>query len=145
MGIVCPKGERKYMKLICCNTEIDRIEAWFLKDIENFTARRLFFANCPICGQPVITLYEKRIADNKVFIDANIRGLNAVKTLYREKSRIVTKICNLDKNNLYGWIYGKNVEIRNKKKEVTQIRQYSSDFHGNKTLSKKIFAQSLSS
>lgn len=130
------------MKLVCnhCNITVDKSEVWILKDIKNFTARKLLFANCPQCGEVVITLYEKRLSDNKVFVDENIQGLNAVKLLYREKQRLVTKVVNIDSSNLYGWIYGKNIEIKNKKGEVTQVRQYAADYKtGKKNLTKTIY------
>lgn len=128
------------MEIVCtrCNSTVKHFEAWILDDIKDFTARKLFFTNCPKCQEVIVALYEKRISDNKVFINTNIQGLNAVKTIYRERKRVVTKIMNVKADNLYGWIYGVNKEIRNKKKEITQVRQYSSDFNGNKTLSKKI-------
>ena len=44
----------------------------------------------------------------------------------------------VDTNSLYGWIYGVNTEIRNKSGKVTQIRQYASDYYGNKNIQKKI-------
>ena len=32
---------------------------------------------------------------------------------------------------MFGYVYGENKEIRNKKNEVTQIRQYRCDFKSN--------------
>lgn len=125
--------------LICCNNEIKSGELWILKDIKNFTARKLYTAKCPICGDDVVLLIEKRLNDGKIFSN-NINGIEAIKTIYREKKRRITTLANIEYNNLYGWIYGVNVEIKNKKGEVKQVRQYSSDFYGNKKLSKKLFS-----
>lgn len=129
-----------------CQAEVEHLEAWILQDIKGFTARKLFFANCPQCKQPVVVLYEKRISDDKVFINENIQGINAVKTLYREQKRVITKVYKLKPDNLYGWIYGVNKEIKNKSNDVTQVRQYASDYYGHKKLVKKIMCnKSLSS
>lgn len=123
---------------VCCNKKVKIREVWYLKDIKGFTARRLAIGKCPICNDDVVMLIEKRIEDNQVFED-NLNGINAVKTIYREKKRRLITIDNIRDNELYGWIYGVNVEIKNKNQKITQVRQYSSDFSGNKKLAKKIF------
>lgn len=110
-----------------------------LNDIKGFTARKLYKAKCPKCKEYVVTLIEKRISDNKVFVNENITGIEAVKVLYREKKRISATLPNIQSDTLYGWVYGHNVEIKNKNKQVTQIRQYSKDFSGNKNLTKKVY------
>jgi len=125
--------------LICCNNEIKSGELWILKDIKGFTARKLYTAKCPVCGCDVVLLIEKRLNDGKIFTN-NINGIEAIKTIFREKKRRITTISNIEHNNLYGWIYGVNVEIKNKQGDITQVRQYSSDFNGNKKLSKKLFS-----
>ena len=125
---------------ICCNQKISSGELWILKDIKNFTARKLYKAICPICGEDVVQLIKKRIQDNKIFCN-NLNNIEAVKTIYREKKRRITVIPSIEHDNLYGWIYGVNKEIRNKRNDVTQVRQYSSDFQGNKVLTKRIFSK----
>ncbi len=126
------------MILNCCNKDIKTAELWFLKDIENFTARKLFFAKCPKCHYPVIALYEKRISDNQVFINSSIKGKHAVNTLYRESKRVVTKIPNITSDGLYGWIYGQNIQIKNKRGKVVKIRQYAADFGGGRQKVKEL-------
>lgn len=110
-----------------------------LNDIEGFTARKLYKAKCPKCKEDVVTLIEKRVSDNKIFVNANITGIEAVKTIYREKKRISAALPNIKSDSLFGWVYGHNVEIRNKNKQVTQVRQYAADFSGNKKLTKKVY------
>lgn len=121
----------------CCNKKIKSGELYFLKDIKGFTARKMLVTKCSNCRELIAILTEKRISDNKVFINFQ-KGLAAVKTIYRERKRTVQVLPDIKLNSLYGWVYGHNVQIRNKKGEVTQIRQYSSDFKGNKALVKKI-------
>ena len=125
------------IKLQCCNTKIKSGNFYFLKDIKGFTARKIYVGKCRICGDYAVILFETRIKDNIVFVN-QLNGIEAVKTLYREKKRIVSVFPDIKDNGLYGWIYGHNVQIKNKKGIVTQIRQYASDFKGNKSLVKKI-------
>lgn len=125
------------MQVVCCE-EIKNVELWFLKDIKDFTGRKLIFANCPVCGQAVITLIEKRISDNEVFVNDNICGENAVKILFREQKRLQTKLFDIKSSDLFGWIYGVNIGIKNKHGEITQCRQYSTNFYGKRKLVKKI-------
>lgn len=110
------------------NNECDVL---FLSDIKGFTGRK-------ICKyeDDKITLIEKRISDGKVFIN-DMQGIEAVKTLYREKKRTVITYPKVVQDNLFGWIYGVNIQIKNKKGEIVQTRQYSSDFYGNKRILNK--------
>ena len=126
-----------YNHFSCCNNQIKSGELCFLKDIKGFTARKIFITKCVNCKEIIVILTEKRITDNKVFINF-IKGIEAIKTIYRERKRIVQTFPDIKINSLYGWVYGHNVQIKNKKGEVTQIRQYASDFSGNKSLVKKI-------
>lgn len=120
----------------CCNQNILCGEVWFLQDIKGFTARKMFIGQCPICKNKVAILFEKRCDDNKEFID-KVKGIEAVKTIFREQKRKVVVFPEIKLNSLSGWIYGVNTQIKNKKGEVTQIRQYASDFNGCKTIVKK--------
>lgn len=126
------------MELVCkCKTSIDKVDVWFLKDIKDFEARKLIIGLCSKCRRPVITLIEKRISDGQIFRDENITGNNAVKIINRESKRALCKYFKVETNSLCGWVYGINTEIKNKKGETTQTRQYSSDFYGNKKIVKK--------
>ena len=124
----------------CCNKKLKKGEVWFLKDIKDFTARKLYVSKCPYCNDDVLLLIEKRTSDNKIFIN-QIKGIEAVKTLYREKKRKLQTIPDVESVFLYGWVYGVNVEIKNKKGDITQLRQYSADFSGNKSLTRKYYAR----
>lgn len=132
-----------FCNISCCNELITQGDIWFLADIKNFTARKLYKAKCPVCNEDIILLIEKRISDDKIFIN-KINGIEAVKTLYRENKRKLQVFPERKIDNLYGWIYGVNVEIKNKKGNITQIRQYSSDFNKNKMLVRKIYERQSS-
>ncbi len=105
----------------------------FLQDIKGFTARKLY-----VIAEDKAILFETRIEDKKTFVNELI-GIEAVKTIYREKKRVIKVLPKIDYSYLKGWIYGHNVEIKNKKGKITQVRQYASDFRKNKILVKKIY------
>lgn len=127
------------MEIICsCGRVLDDIELMILKDNKDFTKRKLFSAICKHCLNPVVTLSETRKSDEKVFINENITGKKALQILTNEQKRVLSRIKGVSKNNLYGWVYGVNVQIKNRKGVVTQVRQYASDFRGNKKILKKI-------
>lgn len=117
--------------LKCCNNKIDVGEVWFLKDFKGYTARKLYIGKCSICGDDaalqIMTNTETGITYHNLY-----NGIEAVKTIYREKKRKIKVFENIKSDTLYGWIYGINTEIKNKKGEVTKIKRFRSDFSGNK-------------
>ena len=123
-----------------CGKIIKKVNCVLLSDFKNFTSRKIIFAYCPVCKNLIITLIQQRLADDKVFINENIQGANALKLLNKEilKKRVIDTIALISFKNISGWLFGKNVQIKNKKGEVTQIRQYSSYFNGNTKLTKVI-------
>lgn len=127
------------MDLVCNSdkTVIDKVDVWFLKDIKNFTARKIIIGLCPKCRRPVATLIEKRISDGQMFANENISDNDAIKLINRESKRALCKYFKVETKSLSGWVYGVNTEIKNKNGVTTQTRQYSSDFYGNKYLVKK--------
>lgn len=124
-------------QLLCCNKKIDCGELWILSDIKGFTSRKIYIGTCPHCQEELAVLFEKRISDKKVFKN-ELKGIEAVKVIYREKKRKLVALPDIKTDSLYGWVYGVNVQIKNKNGEITQIRQYSSDFKGNKKIIKSI-------
>ena len=124
---VFDNGEKEVFK--CCNEKLKQGNVWLLRDIKGFTARKLYIGKCRICGEDSVILIEKRISDNKTFINY-LGGIEAVKTIFREKKRKVAVYPDIEINGLYGWIYGQNIQIRNKKGQVVKIRQYAADFNG---------------
>ena len=122
-----------------CDAKISKnFRIWLLQDIKGFTDRELFISRCNKCKQISVVLKEKRTSDNKIFINKINCEKNALRTLTRESRRVIREIVDVDFRSLNGWVYGTNVEIRNKKNQVVQIRQYSTDFNQNKHLIKKI-------
>ena len=126
------------MKLLCCDSVIEKNDTWLLKDIRDFKDRKIITAICPICHKPIIVLSEKRISDSQVFFDTHY-GDDALKVIKKESKRLISQYFKVDTQFIHGWLYGINKEIKNKKGDVVQVRQYASDFNNNRTLIKKIF------
>jgi len=95
-------------------------------------------ANCPFCGDDIVILSETRISDNKTFTNV-FRGIDTAKITYREQKRKLTVVPLVQTETLFGWVYGQNVQIKNKKGKVIKLRQYSHSLKGSfRTLSKEI-------
>ena len=127
----------KRIELECCNNKISLAEIWFLEDFKGYTKRKLLIGKCKICGDDAALQIMTNIDNGKTYYNL-YNGLEAVKLIYREKKRKLTVFPNIKTNSLYGWVYGVNIEIKNKKGDVTQIRQYAKNFEGNKQLVKKL-------
>ena len=102
----------KKVFLSCCGQDVKTGEVWFLKDFKGFTGRKLFIGKCKICGDDVALHILTNIATGKTYYNL-YNGIEAVKTIYREKKRKVAVFPNIQASNLYGWIYGINKEIKN--------------------------------
>lgn len=124
--------------LTCCNKRVNVGELWFLEDFKGFTGRKLYVGKCKVCGDDVALQIMTNTKTGKKYYNL-YNGIEAVKTIYREKKRKITTFPNIQADSLYGWIYGINIEIKNKYGKTTQIRQYSSDMSGNKKLVKQVF------
>lgn len=132
--------EKKTTSMKCCNTEIRICDLWILQDIKGYVNRKMFVGKCPVCADDVCLQIETSLNTGKTYVNL-YNGIEAVKTLYREKKRKVSVLPSFAPGDLLGWIYGKNVEIKNKNKEVVQIRQYATCLkNGNSKLVKKIFS-----
>lgn len=120
-----------------CNTKSNVTEIQELKDIEEFTDRLLIIGQCRCCNKQIAMLVETRISDQKTFID-KFHDKKAIEVINREKKRLKNKTVESD-TKFYKWVYGKNVEIKNKKGQVVQVRQYACDFRsGEKQLTKTL-------
>ena len=126
--------------LCICSNPIVLSEQWYLKSIRNFVERKLAIGKCAKCGEYALVLSEKRNEDGKTFVQY-INGIEALKVAKRETKRVLNRTFINNDTNVIGWVYGVNVEIKNKKGKIVQIRQYASDFSNNKTLAKKIYVK----
>lgn len=127
----------KQIKLVCCNNKIKLAELWFLEDFKGYTKRKLLIGKCKICGDDAALQIMTNVDNGKTYYNF-YNGLEAVKLIYREKKKKLAVFPNIKTNCLYGWVYGVNIEIKNKNGCTTQIRQYAKNFDGIKQLVKKI-------
>lgn len=125
------------MEVLCnCSNKIFINEEWILDDIKDFTERKIAVGKCSNCGKYHAYLSEKRINDGKIFTK-KIENRFVKCVLSRETKRVIQRNYIDDTFSLNGWIYGINTEIKNNSGRITQTRQYSSDFKGNKKLVRK--------
>ena len=121
-----------------CDSKNDYLEFQELKDLPDFTKRMLLVGKCRKCQEVIATLIEIRKSDKKEFVDSYF-GPEAIRVVKREKKR--TKAKKTNGNKFQGFVYGINVEIKNKKGEITKVRQYAADYSTNKrNLVKSIIA-----
>lgn len=112
---------------------------WFLADIKEFTERQLYIfeyfvkINGKYTTKIITILVEKNMLSGEVYSQKS-KGQEALKILEREKIRLLytSDDIKIKKGKPYGWVYGDNREIHNKKGEVVEIRRYRCDYYGQK-------------
>lgn len=111
-------------------------DVWFLLPNEIFTERKLNIGFCPVCGKPVAKLKQTDLNSNthllkKSGLDADQFCFNLSNQIDYKKSRIISQN---SRKKLYGWIYG----INKQNTSNGNIKQYASDFYGNKEIVKEM-------
>ena len=108
---------------------------WFLADIKGFTERKLFIFEDVDCSKTITVLEEKSIESGRVFSQKD-SGKKADKIIERERIRLLytSDDIRIKKGKPYGWTYGDNREIHNRKGEVIAIRRYRRDYYGQKEI-----------
>ncbi len=123
----------------CCNQKINSGELWILQDIKGYTARKLLIGKCKVCGDDVCLQIMTSTDTGKTYYNL-YTGIEAVKTLYREKKRKIAELPCIQTCALYGWVYGINTPVKNKKGAVVKVRQYAKSFKGDE---KKLVKESI--
>jgi len=124
------------MYLIHGTKKIQHKTIWFLADLKNFTERKLYIFEIYGKKSKYITiLQEKNKLTNEVFSQKN-SGQNALDIIERENVRklYTSEDIRIHKGKPFGWIYGENKEIHNKKGQVIAIRQSRCDYFGQKEI-----------
>jgi len=111
-------------------------DVWFLLPNETYTERKLNIGFCPVCGKPVSELKQTDKNGNihlnkKSGFAADEFCLKLSEQINYKKSRIISQT---SRKKLYGWIYG----INKQHPSNGNIKQYASDFYGNKEIVKEI-------
>ena len=132
------------MKIKHCNKAFDTSDVWFLSDLffsqpkKKYTNRVLYYGACPICNEKIVILTQSY--NDKVFTRM-FKGDKALDILKKERANVKYTAKDCDRQNIKkaGWDYGVNVQIKNKKGQITQVRQYAKSLtYGAKTLERKI-------
>ena len=120
-----------------CNSVFQAEDIWFLLDKENQTKRKLYIANCPICNKEM-ALYSC-VENEKVYFEKYYYSNGARKIKERLKADIASTMLGfkVQYKAPYGFKFGINKEIK-RNGQTVEIKQYASDFWGNKVLVKKI-------
>lgn len=122
------------MFLIHGTKKIKHKTIWFLADLNNFTERKLYIFEFIDQKVKIITvLVEKDKLTGEVFSQRN-KGQKANDIIERERIRILftSDDIKVQKGKPYGWIYGENKEIHNRKGQVVTIKVKACDFYGQK-------------
>lgn len=125
-----------------CNLKFRADEIQFLYDNEHFIKRKLKIGRCPVCNKLVARLIETRIADGYVSDVMYVKG-KAEKVINSLQDEVAhSSLDNIPTTKtLYGFRYGENKEVVNKKTGKTTVTQKSCDFYGNKEVVKRITQQ----
>ena len=107
---------------------------WFLAELNNFTERKLYiFEYIDRKVKTITVLVEKDKLTGEVFTQRN-KGQKANNIIEQEKIRILftSDDIKVQKGKPYGWTYGENKEIHNRKGQVIAIKQKACDYYGQK-------------
>jgi glucose-6-phosphate 1-dehydrogenase len=124
------------MYLIQGTRKIQHKIIWFLADMNDFTERKLYIFETYGKNPKIITvLEEKNNITNQIFSQKD-SGRKAKDIIERESLRklYTSDDIKIIKGKPFGWCYGENKEIHNKKGEVIAIKQTRCDFYGQKEM-----------
>ena len=120
-----------------CNSVFSAQDIWFLLDDDNSKNRKLYIATCPICNKEM-ALYSCVNLNNEVY--EKYYYSNGARKIKEKLKKEITSTMLGFKNKYkmpFGFKYGINKEII-KDGKVVGVKQYATDFWGNKILVKKI-------
>ena len=120
-----------------CNSVFKPNDIWFLLDNNEEQNRKMYLANCPICNKEMVLYSSKK--QNGEYFEKYYYSNGARKIKERLKKDVTSTMLGF-KNKYkmpFGFKYGINKEIV-KNGKVVGVKQYASDFWGNKILVKKI-------
>ena len=108
----------------------------YLRENNLFSSRKLSIGFCPICSKPVCELVEWRF--DGIMHKTSVSGIKANDLMIKHKDEIVYSLREYNyskiKSKPFGWIFGINKSVKSGNGE--KIKQYASDFYGNKELIK---------
>ena len=131
--------------IYCCGTYFSPDEIYFLRSAYPYKDRVLeILRKCTSkneqCDSYIaeLTQTDQRTNTRVKIREKNRRARRFMKPLLEELDYIY-KMTKSGTNSNMNWKYGENKEIKNRKGQVVEIRQKSTDFNGVKTLIKQIY------
>lgn len=123
------------MYLVIGNRKIKHSEIWFLADLDDFTNRKIYKFIHPDNNKVHIILSETNIETKRTY-QQKTSGRTANNILEREKCRLLYTSYDIvvERSKPYGWTYGLNKEIHDKKGNVIRTEVSRCDFWGQKEL-----------
>lgn len=113
---------------------------WFLADLNNFTERKLYiFEYIDKKIKTITVLFEKDKLTGEVFSQRN-KGQKSKDIMEQERIRILftSDDIKVEKGKPFGWVYGENKEIHDRKGKVVAIKQKACDYYGQKETIKRV-------
>lgn len=122
-----------------CNRKFKSFEKWFLFNNKDFINRKLSLGTCPICKSCIVELFEVRKSDGKVYRKVFYKkdAEKVIQQVIKDVEYTSGDIKQFSKEP-FGFSYGENIEIRNRKGEVIKIKQKKCDFYGVKKVVRNI-------
>ena len=121
-----------------CNSVFNADDIWFLVDDGDFIKRKMYIKTCPICNKEMV-LYSHYDSKTNEYYEKYYYSGGAKKIKERNKKYVSSTMLGFaTKYKMpFGFKYGINKEIK-KNGEIVGIKQFASDFYGNKSLVKVI-------
>ena len=125
--------------IVHCNRSFRPEEILFLYDTQEYSHRRIEAGVCPGCNHFIARLVQTRIFDGYI-IDETVSRRKANRLISEHEKDVQYSSLDLVNNNktLYGFRYGENKEVRDRKTGEIHVIQKSCDFYGNKEVVKTI-------
>lgn len=121
-----------------CNSVFSAQDIWYLLDTDECKNRRLYIADCPICGKKM-ALYSYCEIKSGNFYEQYFYSGGALRIKEKFKKDITSTMLRFKTKQKmpFGFKYGKNKEIK-RNGRIVAIEQYACDFWGNEILVKKL-------
>lgn len=126
-------NEGKLSLLVHCNSLFKPYVIWFLFPNKDFYNRKVEFGVCPHCKKDIACLVEYRKSDDMKFVKYSKKmEADKFKELYKSEIEYKSTDLIINKGTPYGWVYGENKQIIDKKTGEIAYKQIACDFYGNK-------------
>ena len=130
---IAENEERICILLVHCNSKFRPYVIWFLFPNASFYNRRVEFGICPHCDKDIACLVEYRKSDDVKFVKyCKKRQADKFRELYKSEVEYRSTDLIINKGAPYGWVYGENKQIIDRKTGEVSYKQIACDFYGNR-------------